>query len=266
MNTPKILVVDDNPVNLQKAKNQFTNKNVVLFCSPLFSVAVGLLKRHKFDIVLTDLMLPGEPEGTSTDIGKDTPYGLVFSILAKNMGVPHVAILTDISHHSGPIAWAMDNLLGENEFISTFEKYDKDWLGVAEKFIGIDNLPEKEETPVPTKKTLILAGTHNGSSESLKRDLESSFNIIFVRSENIRDVPTIFIENNPDGVLLFGEISDRVGSEHSVKNIFDKLLLIKNQKQKVLVFGLLGKFSAPYNSNYRDVLCGTEKIIEEFLS
>ena len=175
MATIKVLVVDDKSRNLTDAKNQFTDKNVELICSPMFSIAVELLKRHKFDVVLTDLMLPGESEGigdNNPEIGKEVPYGLVLSILAKNMGVPHVAILTDISHHSGPIAWAMDNLLGDHEFVSCFEGGNKNWLKAAEKFVSISDIPDDAIETAPAKKSLMLIGNNDTYKESLRTELE----------------------------------------------------------------------------------------------
>ena len=80
-----ILVVDDNQENLEGAKNQFKGKNVNLICCNLFSVASKMIQGKKFDIVLTDLMIPGEADGVSSDnpeIGKEVPYGLVISIMA----------------------------------------------------------------------------------------------------------------------------------------------------------------------------------------
>src|SRR5680860_1517299 len=127
MKAINILVVDDKQGNLFAARNQFAGKNVNLLCCSLFSVAVKFLRERKFDILLTDLMIPGEVEGISDnnpEIGKEVPYGLVLAIMAKNIGIKNVAILSDISHHAGPIAWAMDNLMGENNFVSCFNSKD----------------------------------------------------------------------------------------------------------------------------------------------
>ena len=116
----RILVIDDKLANLESAENQFADKNVELTIVSTYQGALYLIKNARFDIVLTDLMMPGDGEGISGDnpeIGKEVPYGLILSILAKNKSVENVAILSDISHHAGPIAWAMDNLMRNDSFI-----------------------------------------------------------------------------------------------------------------------------------------------------
>ncbi len=239
MKAIKILVVDDKSVNLNNAKEQFKDKNVELTCCPLFSVAADLLKRNSYDILLTDLMLPGEAKGisdTNPEIGVEVPYGLVLSILAKKLSVSHVAILTDINHHSGPIANAMDTLLGESEFISCFS--NKEWLVAAEKFVTlVDTTGDKEK---PAKKSLMLAGFNDGFKELLKKDLDANFDITIIDQKSTMELPTIYTEVMPDYLFLIGEIDERAKETKSyIKKVFDDIKQIKTSGQKVVVAGFM---------------------------
>ncbi len=235
----KILVVDDKVLNLNNAKEQFKNKNVELTCCPLFSVAADLLKRNNYDILLTDLMLPGESNGisdTNPEIGVEVPYGLVLSILAKKIGVSHVAILTDVSHHSGPIANAMDTLLGESEFISCFS--NKEWLVAVEKFVTlVDTTGDKEK---PAKKSLMLAGFNDNFKELIKKDLDVNFNITIIDEKSTEKLPTIYTEAMPDYLFLIGEINEKAKETKSyIKKVFDDIKQIKTSGQKVVIAGFL---------------------------
>jgi hypothetical protein len=238
----KILVIDDKQSNLDSAKKQFQNKDVDLTCCPLYSVAVEFIKTKKFDIVLTDLMMIAEAEGVGSgnpEIGKEVPYGLILSILARNCGVTNVAIMTDVSHHSGPIAWAMDQLLVHREcnLVNAFPH--KKYLEVAEFFMNItDGI--MEETKVTLKKSLMIAGVNDDYKRMLANELADTFNIIMVDKKDNQIVPIIFVERNPDYTLLIGEIDERGNSfEFGIKNEFEKLLMAKRSDQKLVVSGWL---------------------------
>ena len=241
MDAIKILVVDDKLVNLNSAKEQFRGKNVQLTCCPMFSVATKFLKRNRYDILLTDLMLPGESEGISNknpEIGVEVPYGLVLSILAKNIGIPYVAILTDISHHAGPIAWAMDKLLGSSDYISCFNH--KQWLRAAEEFVTLTDVPENTDKKEFTKKSLIIAGTNDSFKEHIKNKLTDNFDITIIEEELTSELPCIYTERMPDHIILIGEIDPRVDdSDSSVKKMFDYMKLIKTPEQKIIIAGFL---------------------------
>lgn len=130
MSEKLILVVDDSRENLLLAEKQIGNLGYKVFYAPSFDIAVQLLKKYQFEIVLTDCIMPGEKTGVSSDnpeIGKDTPYGLVIAIMASNSGVENVCIVTDLeNHHSGPIAWALDQITENSPHIKCVRK--KDWL------------------------------------------------------------------------------------------------------------------------------------------
>lgn len=238
----KILVIDDNQSNLNSAKNQFKNKNVELICCPLYSVAVDFIKTEKFDIVLTDLMLPGEPEGissTNLEIGEEVPYGLVLSILAKNYGVKNVAIMTNISHHSGPIAWAMDQLFVQvdHNLVNAFSH--KKYLEVAELFMEINDINEQQMATKPEKEILMIAGVNNDFKEELRKSLGDTLDIFIVQEELKGEIPKIFFERNPKYTLLIGEIHEKVDEygKFSIVGEFNKLLKVKRSDQKILVAG-----------------------------
>jgi hypothetical protein len=243
-----ILIMDDKKSNLKKAKEQFRGKKVNLFLAPFFSMAVNLLKKISFNLVLTDLMLPGEPEGTGNDVGKDTPYGLVLSILAKSVGVPNVAILTDVGHHDGPIPWAMDQLinLGKNQYVSVFSSgREKNWIETAKEFISIEETDTFDEIPTSTKKSLMIIC--DDDIEWLKEDLKDEFEIISTE-ENAQydDIIDIFIRRDPNYVLLIAEVDEpRVSEELSKKKLFAKLVSIIDEDQKIVVGGVMHS-SSPY--------------------
>ncbi|MEI6316260.1 MAG: response regulator [bacterium] len=255
-----ILVVDDTRANLDAAEKQFNGKNVILTCCPMYSMAVGLLKTRKFDILLTDLMMPGEKEGVgpTAEIGKDTPYGLILSILAKNTGVPHVAILTDISHHASPIAWAMDSLLGKNSFVSGFNQGNKNWLAAAEGFMSIENAELGEQPKASTKKSFMLIGVNDDYKKRLEESLKADFNVIFVPNESTENAPLTFAEKNPDITLLIGEINGQVKSK-DVKDVFEKLLVAKKPEQRVIAAGWM----ANDNPHYLQLPFTTENLLEK---
>lgn len=245
MKAIKILVVDDKATNLNNAKAQFQNKNVELTCCPLFSVAADLLKINHYDILLTDLMLPGESHGisdTNPEIGVEVPYGLVLSILAKKIGVSHVAILTDINHHSGPIANAMDTLLGESEFISCFA--NKQWLTAAEKFVTLADVSDNKQ--ISAKKSLMLAGFNDNFKELIRKDLDVNFDITIIDEKSTAKLPTIYTEAMPDYLFLIGEINEKAKETKSyIKKVFDDIKQIKTSEQKVVVAGFLNS-NDPY--------------------
>lgn len=241
MSTVRILVVDDKQENLNQAKKQFNSKNVELTCCPIFSAAVDLLDRNEYDILLTDLMMLGESNGineNNAEIGKEVPYGLVLAIMAKNNGVEHVAILTDISHHSGPIAWAMDRLLGSHSIVSGFNT--KDWLQVAEKFMPVTS--GSYNTVTSDKKTIMLAGVNDTYKFGLQSALQDTFNVIVVEEISTKEIVSIFVEKEPDFIILIGEINKKIvnkSHKYDVKGILDTLLSIKNAQQKVIVSGFM---------------------------
>jgi CheY-like chemotaxis protein len=254
----KILVVDDKDENINAARNQFAHKNVELICCSKFSTASKLLKEQKFDMLLTDLMMPGESMGIShnnPEIGKEVPYGLVLCLMAKNHGVSHVAILTDINHHSGPIASAMDNLLGENQCISGFP--NKNWIAAAEKFVSI----EEEECVSMSEDCLLFIGQNDGFKDCIVKNIKSNIKIISLSRDDIKNHLNKFIDIKPTFTLLIGELSEEAKStSFYVKDLFDGILSVKTSEQKILVTGWM-EYDNPY---YKRLPLDIAHLMEEF--
>lgn len=125
--TVRILVVDDTPAQLDLAKLLLRDHEVTFVSS--WAEAKRLLMSdkgeysnpHTFDVVLTDLMMPGEVVGLakSDQVGKPVPYGFNVAMLALRCGVKKVAVVSngqgdDGNHHQHPILWACDVLNGFN--------------------------------------------------------------------------------------------------------------------------------------------------------
>ena len=110
----KILVVDDNFGNLAAAEEQL-GADYYLTTVPTFEEAQKLLKEDEWDVVMTDVMMPGEKDGQGKGlklVGEMMPIGLVVALLALQKGVPEIFILSDTNHHDHPVAWAMDSIVG----------------------------------------------------------------------------------------------------------------------------------------------------------
>ena len=126
----KILIVDDSMEQLEIAKRLLSEHEIVTANG--WNEARKLLidenedpgysNPNNFDVVLTDMMMPGEGDGlgNTENVGKLVPYGFNVSMLALRCGVQKVAVVSngngqgnDGNHHQHPILWACDDL---NEF------------------------------------------------------------------------------------------------------------------------------------------------------
>ncbi len=134
----RILVIENNQIHIDAAKTQLAEHEVTICES--YREAEKILAgadngcwykedaEFPFDAVLTDLFLPPSPIGTMSTVqdyekeenviardsskaiekfGEEIPYGLVIALASMRRGVP-VAIVSDKSHHSHPINWALD--------------------------------------------------------------------------------------------------------------------------------------------------------------
>lgn len=122
----KILVLDDTKTQLDAAAEQLAGRGHELTLVSKFSEARALMAPHwdrekketvpgtMYDVVLTDLFLPGEREGQGSEgyafIGELLPTGLACALLALKTGTPKVAIVSDGNHHAHPLVWALDAL------------------------------------------------------------------------------------------------------------------------------------------------------------
>lgn len=121
----KILVIDDCPFQREAAQKLLTDHEVTV--SSGWHNTIHLLHDGEkenpegFDVVLTDLLMPGEPHEINRecdDIGKPVPYGFNIAFLALRCGVPNVAIVSngqdmESNHHQHPILRACDTLFGK---------------------------------------------------------------------------------------------------------------------------------------------------------
>jgi len=125
----KILIIEDNELHIAAAQEQLKEHELII-CRSYQEAEIALtgcsksgFSNHwfdsdflpKFDIVLTDLFIPTCNIGVRTKtiedaiekFGAETPYGLVFALVAMRHGIP-VAIVSDNNHHAHPINWALD--------------------------------------------------------------------------------------------------------------------------------------------------------------
>jgi hypothetical protein len=113
----KVLVIDDTELQVTSAINQLSKiVDVELVIARSFSEAEKALKSEQFDVVLSDLMMPGE-SGYQTGKGDSTPYGFAIALLAIKKGVKKIAIVSngqgDANHHVHPIFGALDSFTGK---------------------------------------------------------------------------------------------------------------------------------------------------------
>ena len=132
----RILIIEDKPCHIEAAKRQLAEHELTICASYDEAEKKFTGSGHwydkkaifPFDVVLTDLFLTPSPIGTITvvqngqnesdviseytpeaikEFGNEVPYGLAFVLAAMRRGVP-VAIVSDLSHHSHPMSWALD--------------------------------------------------------------------------------------------------------------------------------------------------------------
>jgi CheY-like chemotaxis protein len=151
----RVLVIEDSLKQIEAAQVQLADHEVTI-CSS-FREAEMVLAGAKngcwykgdaefpFDAILTDLFLPPSPVGTVSCVqhyekeedvikrdlpetiarfGEEIPYGLVIVLASMRRNTP-VSIVSDKSHHSHPINWALDLvasrerlLLGTSHFLA----------------------------------------------------------------------------------------------------------------------------------------------------
>ncbi len=118
----KILVIDDNQGNLEAAKKQLANHELIL-CSSFEEARELLASSNDYDVVMTDLFLPKCLDGMRSEIAdqfaEEQPYGLVFALTAVKKGIKRIAVVSNATHHTHPINWALDlvgsgSIWGEN--------------------------------------------------------------------------------------------------------------------------------------------------------
>lgn len=116
-----ILVVDDNHNNLTAAREQFAEQNLLITTNSYLS-ALKLISEFRFDVVMTDLMMPAErenqsPESIKKHVGQEMPMGCFVAAKALAIRAPSICVVSDTGHHAhpaghvaemlaaGPISW-----------------------------------------------------------------------------------------------------------------------------------------------------------------
>ena len=129
----KILLIEDKQLHINAAKEQL-KEHELTFCTSYDEAKEKLgstngnwydsEKEFPFDVVLTDLFLPPSPIGVTNNKNGainmkqeafekfgEIPYGIIFALLSIRRNTP-VVIVTDSTHHSHPIIWALDMIQG----------------------------------------------------------------------------------------------------------------------------------------------------------
>ena len=224
---PKVLVVDDKAEQRDLAKQQLSHL-CDLTVVGTFSVAKEMLK-HSFDAVLTDVMLIGESGGispTHPEIGKEVPYGLIIAIVAHNFG-SKVAMVTDLNHHSSPIAYALDEVKEfENGIICNGQK---NWLDAFHNlFPEIDLTKKEDEEVLATAELFLLAGLDFPETlETFKKLLPpgvKTHSFVGGAKKILDAVMTL----KPTRVLIFAELAEKAPRDLSGSDIKEILEVEKN--------------------------------------
>ncbi|MFH2231778.1 MAG: response regulator [Patescibacteria group bacterium] len=109
----EVLVVDDSFWHLMAAPEQFKGRKV-LICDTYLE-AIELLDKHRFDAVMTDLLMPTTsenqgPESKKEHVGKLMPMGAFVAAKALEAGVKQVCVVSDTDHHDHPVGHVAEKL------------------------------------------------------------------------------------------------------------------------------------------------------------
>ncbi len=105
-----ILVIDDTPKHIANAKKTLAGHHLTTVTT--YEDSMETLAKQKFDVVLTDLHLPMSSKTLVPDsfkLGELVPYGVLLMIEAARQGAKHVAVVTDLNHHTDPFSAAFDH-------------------------------------------------------------------------------------------------------------------------------------------------------------
>lgn len=120
----KILIIEDKPLHILCAEQFAKESDHEITILTTYHEAEKALcgedrfgrkpYEQKFDVLLTDLLLPASKAGQGNDnyTGQQMPYGVVLALLAMRTGVKKIGLLTDGNHHAHPFIWALDPLGG----------------------------------------------------------------------------------------------------------------------------------------------------------
>ncbi len=135
----KILVFDDSQTNRDAARAQLKNHDLTVVGT--YDEAQKLLTTHKFDVVLTDLLVPAshQSQGSEEFVGKEMPVGIFIALLAAvKTRAKYVAVFTDTDHHSHPASACFDIFNRSESFPKPFTvEGSKVLLSNARKWINM---------------------------------------------------------------------------------------------------------------------------------
>lgn len=152
----KILVIDDTRAHQLSAEKLLTGCDLMIARG--YDEAMAMLQKHNYDIVLTDLEMPASGKISEPVLGELIPYGLLLYAEAAKRGAKHIAVVTDLNHHTDPIANAFDYFCHEPikvegaivrfmhaPMIHIDGVYSKDWSTVL-KILFEKQLDQKNST------------------------------------------------------------------------------------------------------------------------
>lgn len=234
-----ILLVEDTLENQESARIQLRDHNVTILST--FEATVEMISTKQFDVVLTDVMLPGEAHGVSgsnPEVGKDTPYGLVIAHMASARGIP-VRMVTDLNHHSSPIAWSLDQLLNvEGPVSCMYSPTPKNWSKALENVESYIKEREVQGDPEDSQKVTTVCFTRrmqpNGIQDKFPDDT------LFISKDN--EFVSTLTDLQPDNLCFIGELCEI--ESHDVSELYRKALGLLPNLKRIIVCGFMPKDSA----------------------
>jgi CheY-like chemotaxis protein len=140
----KILVIDDTPQHQKSAEILLAEYDLTIARG--YDEAMDYLKNNPYDVVLTDMEMPASKHVMDQILGELIPYGLLLYSEAARCGAKHVAVVTNLNHHTDPIANAFDtfchnSIRVENAVVKFMHapmtsingEYAKDWKEALER-------------------------------------------------------------------------------------------------------------------------------------
>jgi CheY-like chemotaxis protein len=103
----RVLVIDDTVMHQKSALSLLVDCDLTVAID--YDEAMGLLESNQYDAVLTDMEMPSSTKLSCYQLGKMIPYGLLIATEAARVGAKHVAIVTNLNHHTDPFAAAFDH-------------------------------------------------------------------------------------------------------------------------------------------------------------
>jgi CheY-like chemotaxis protein len=228
-----ILVIEDTLANQEAAKNQLSEHNLTLVST--FEATVEMMETQHFDVVLTDVMLPGEAQGvagSNPEVGKDTPYGLVIAHMASAKGIP-VRMVTDLGHHSNPIAWSLDQLLDlEGPVSCLYSPSPKNWSKALENvrpYIKESGIQESQGENRQVSTVCFARFPQPNGIESKFPD-----DTLFVSEDD--KLVSVLVDAQPDNLCFIGELCE---TKHDVSELYRKALGVLPNLKRIVVSGFL---------------------------